>query len=218
MITWTCPSMDMFHWLCWVMEWWNSRWLQSEPGIKQNNPHTHSKKEERTRMRGKCSRKGGQEKKEGNDEEILLLPFIKIKSHSNAHHCYRRVSNATKKKKKKKKLKITNYTKNQKELTASFLIGSIKAVVDAIATLIQIDALTARFARNVTVVWSQFRRWYWTNGGTWRWPTVPHPAEREIKSKSNRVKKTNTTSITNTSGNSDFIPSTTRKVNPSDST
>ena len=72
-------------------------------------------------MRGKCSRKGGQEKKEGNDEEILLLPFIKIKSHSNAHHCYRRVSNATKKKKKKKKKTENNEIHKKSKRTYGIL-------------------------------------------------------------------------------------------------
>jgi hypothetical protein len=73
--------------------------------------------------------------------------------------------------------------RNQRLTTASFLIGSIFAVVEAIATLLQCDALAIRFALNLTIVWILRRRWKWTNGGTYRRPF--HPIDR---SNSNQIK------------------------------
>jgi hypothetical protein len=108
---------------------WTEAKKKSNPGIKQNN-------------------KRGEEK---NDEEILL--FLK-KGHSNAHHCYGRVTRVSAGRETKnwqgKKTGIRK-VRNQR-LTASFLIGSIFAVVDLIATLLQCDALAIRFALNLITI------------------------------------------------------------------
>lgn len=171
------------------MEWWNSRWLPSNPGIKQNN-----RREKKKDFRGE--EKGGKWWRD---------PPLPKKGHSNAHHCYGRVCRPVTKQKIGRGKKTGIRKARNQRLTASFLIGSIFAVVVAIATLLQCDALAIRFALDLTIVWILRRRWKWTNGGTYRRPS--HPIDR---SKSNQVTKRIQLQID--------LPSTTRNVNPSDST